>query len=70
MGTKATGIGCYDKAAPDEELFVLRAQDNSAPFVVLEWIKRNIRTAPDTKLRDAFECALRMKNNPRAKNPD
>lgn len=70
MGTKTTGIGCYDKAAPDEELFVLRAQDNSSPEIVLEWIKRNIKTAPDAKLRDAFECAIRMKNHPRTKNAD
>ena len=62
MGTKATGIGCYDKAGKDEELFVLRAQDESSPEIVMEWIKRNFKTASDAKLRDAFDCALRMKH--------
>jgi hypothetical protein len=28
---------CYDKAAPDEPIFVLRAKDVLAPHVVLYW---------------------------------
>jgi hypothetical protein len=61
MGTKEKGISCYEKAGPQEELFVLRAQDFSSAEVIIEWIKMNFRKTPDAKLREAFECALRMK---------
>ena len=30
MSTKATGVPCYDKAAQDEPLFVIRAQEQNA----------------------------------------
>jgi hypothetical protein len=53
---------CLEKAAPDEPIFVLRAQDLTAPKVVLNWISENFLTCPDEKLREAFEHALRMKN--------
>lgn len=63
MGTKKDGDTCWDHAHPDEPLFVLRAQDPSAPRVVLHWISKNFDNAvcPDAKLRDAFEQALRMR---------
>ena len=48
------------KVGDDEDIFVLRAQDVSAPGTVLDWIKANLH-APDEKLREAFECALRMR---------
>lgn len=57
-------------ANADEPLFVLRAQDRSAPHVVLEWIRCNIDTAPEKKLRAAFEQALRMRNYPSRKLAD
>lgn len=60
MGTKNIGIPCYDKAAPDEPLFVLRGQDRSSPEVVIEWIKCNIRNASDKKLHEALDAALEM----------
>lgn len=39
MGTKASGMreGYFAKAALDEPLFVLRAQDRSAPKLVRQW---------------------------------
>lgn len=40
MGTKAEELhwtGCFAKAADDEPLFVLRAQDVLAPDVVRQW---------------------------------
>ena len=40
MAFKAT-CTCLAKVAPDEPIFVLRAQDTSAPSVVLEWVKQN-----------------------------
>lgn len=60
MGYKSTDT-CIAKAAEDEMLFVLRAQDISSPLIVLEWIKENFFSCPDEKLREAFECALEMK---------
>lgn len=58
--TKKTGVPCYDKATPDEPVFVLRAQDLTSPQVVCEWIRLNIETAPQDKLRQALESALAM----------
>lgn len=37
MSTKKTGVPCYDKAAEDEPLFVIRAQSKNAPEYVLMW---------------------------------
>lgn len=51
-------------------LFVLRAQDITAPTVVLEWIKTNFHHISEEKLREAFECALEMKRFPNRKSPD
>lgn len=59
MATKETSV-CLDKAAPDEQIFVLRAQDVSSPHLVMEWIKMNLETCPEDKLRQAFETALKM----------
>lgn len=60
MGIKA--IDSTWPKIPDHELiFVLRAQDQSAPLVVLEWIKENFETAPTEKLQEAFTCALGMR---------
>ncbi len=40
MATKEQGDSCYEKAAPDEPIFVLRAQDFLAPEIVREWAYR------------------------------
>ncbi len=54
-------LGCFLRAfAKGEPTFTLRAQDVSAPDIVIEWIGRNLH-ASDTKLREAFEKALRMR---------
>lgn len=66
----ALAKGCLAKAADDERLFILRAQDISSPLVVLEWIKYNFTTCPENKLREAFECALQMKKFPSTKTAD
>ena len=52
----------FNKAREEEELFILRGQDNSSPKVVLFWIAENLHCG-DTKLREAFEIALRMNNS-------
>lgn len=56
-----TNDKCIEKAADNEMLFVLRAQDVSSPKVVLHWISKNFETLPEDKLREAFECALAMR---------
>jgi hypothetical protein len=42
MGIKAQELidGCFARAALDEPLFVLRAQDVSAPALVREWAEQ------------------------------
>jgi hypothetical protein len=35
--TKKTGIACYDKAADDEPLFVLRGTDPATPNAIRAW---------------------------------
>lgn len=62
--------GCLAKAKDDEMLFILRAQDVTSPLVILEWMKYNFLTCPEDKLREAFDCALEMRKNPRAKTAD
>ena len=54
----------------DEDIFPLVARDYTAPQTVAYWILANIETAPDAKLREAFECALRMRKWPRRKQAD
>lgn len=49
------------KAFDEEEIFVLRSMDETSPLIVMEWIKENMYTASEDKLRSAFEAALRMK---------
>lgn len=61
---------CLANAKDDEPVFVLRGQDETSPKVILHWIAKNFETCPDDKLRDAFECALIMKNYPNRKKPD
>lgn len=62
---------CFEKAkANGEQRFVLRAQDFSTPTVICEWIKQNINTAPDDKLRHALEDALRARKWPKRKTAD
>lgn len=54
----------------NEPLFILRGTDISAPPLILEWIKIHINTAPEHKLRSAFEQALLMRDFPSKKIPD
>lgn len=69
MGYKANDK-CLEKAADNEMLFVLRAQDKSSPKVVLHWIAKNFENASEEKLREAFECALHMRKWPNRKEAD
>jgi hypothetical protein len=58
-----------NKVKNDEEIFVLRAQDASSAKLVVLWIAENLQ-APDDKLREAFECALRMRSYEHTKAAD
>ncbi len=58
------------KPGDDEQIFILRAQDITAPKIVMEWIAENFFNVSDQKLRDAIECALRMKAYEHKKIPD
>jgi hypothetical protein len=71
MGTKFNDT-CLDKAAEDEPIFVLRAQDYTTPKLVMLWIAENINNGktPDDKLREAFEHALKMRRWSDRKSPD
>ena len=60
----------FNKANSEEMLFVLRGQDLSAPKVIIHWIAKNFENVSDEKLRDAFECALKMKKNAVRRSPD
>lgn len=51
----------YLEKIPDhEELFLLRAQDESAPAVIMKWIDENLWTAPKTKIEQAVQTAYKM----------
>lgn len=53
---------CRDKAADDEPIFTLRAQDSSAPGTVTHWIDCNApRLGYDhPKIKEARECVAAM----------
>ena len=61
-----------DKIAPDEPIFVLRAQDVTAPAAVEAWIKlAEVAGAPPEKLAHAHLHAQAMREWPgRKKVPD
>ena len=54
----------------DMERFTLIAQDSTAPRTICWWILENIDTAPSDKLKEAFKCALEMRDYPHRKKPD
>jgi hypothetical protein len=60
---------CFNRAAPDEPIFVLRANDPLAPDIVREWARQYLTAAlakgvPDSrtlcKYQDAINCAKTM----------
>ena len=61
MSTKREGDSCYQKAAEDEPIFVLRAQDLLAPACVRTWAQlARSHGTPEAKVREAFDLADRM----------
>jgi hypothetical protein len=61
MGTKRQGDKCYEKAELDEPIFVLRAQDCTAPEVVEFWIKLNPQIEFTEKMYEAQRLADAMR---------
>lgn len=62
---------CLNKAAPDEPVFVLRAQDKLAPVLVRLWADLAAsHGCPDTKVREAVNLAYSMESWPKRKYPD
>lgn len=67
----ARGEGCLGKAADDEPVFVLRAQDDLAADLVDQWATRaSLLGCPHDKVREARELAQSMREWPTRKNPD
>ena len=70
----ALGKGCLGKAAVDEPVFVLRAQDKLAPVLVEEWASlAELHGTPPAKVIGARQLAREMRNwqkNNKAKYPD
>lgn len=59
---------CYRKAvARGQRTFTLIEQDRTASRVILHWILENWDTCPTSKLQDAFEDAINMKDSTVAK---
>lgn len=67
----AQGKGCLGKAADDEPVFILRAQDMLAADLVDKWaIDAQLLGCNWDKVREAKELAQAMREWPRRKNPD
>jgi hypothetical protein len=63
--------GCFAKAADDEPVFVLRAQDKLAPDLVREWAVRAAEhECSVAKVNEAFALADKMEAWPTRKFPD
>lgn len=59
MGTKLTDE-TLKKVEDTEEIFVLRAMDESTPTVIMFWIAYNFAVLSEDKIRSAFEQAMKM----------
>jgi len=67
----AAGQGCLGKAADDEPVFILRAQDRLASMLVEEWaLRAQGFGCPKEKVDEARRLAHAMRMWPNRKNPD
>lgn len=60
---------CLNKVSDDEPIFVLRAQDISAPDVIRRWIMLNIASLDQEHINEAERCAQAMQDWPNRRNP-
>jgi hypothetical protein len=57
--TKEKGVPCYDKADPDEPLFVIRASDPCAASVIRTWaVQAKIAGHRPAKVEGALQDAI------------
>lgn len=61
---------CLEKAADEEPIFVLRAQDASAAKVIRYWAYLNSDTLQAEKYVEAIKCAEEFENWPNQKQAD
>jgi hypothetical protein len=61
MATKRDGDSCYNKAGIDEPLFVLRAQDATAPDTVEYWLSLNPHLHHTAKGYEALRLVRQMR---------
>jgi hypothetical protein len=67
----ARGEGCLGKAADDEPVFVLRAQDALAADLVEKWaIWARMHGCPNDKVQEALVLVEDMRRWPTRKFPD
>lgn len=69
----AAGKGVLGKAADDEPLFILRAQDKLAPIIVEMWAglaEATVAGDIDAKINEARVLASKMRAWPNRKLPD
>lgn len=65
------GLGCLGKAAHDEPVFILRAQDKLAAGLVRQWAEQaQAAGCNSAKVAEALECAAAMTTWPTRKYPD
>ena len=67
--TKAALIAYLEKVPDDEPLFLLRAQDQSAPSLIIGWKIANPQVGPE-RLERANRCIMAMRAWPRRKRAD
>lgn len=66
-----TDSNCYTKARARKQMtFTVVEQDATAVGTIMAWINLNIETAPEVKLREAFEEVLEMRKFPNRKRAD
>jgi hypothetical protein len=64
MSTKNNvgSFNCYEKAHPDEPMFVLLGRDPTAPLIVLAWVvlRHHCGHNDSAQLEEAIQCAQDM----------
>lgn len=49
------------KVHKDEPIFILRAQDKTAPETIMHWMTKNLDTVTEAKLKEAWQTVLAMR---------
>lgn len=64
---KADGHSCWNKARPNEMVFVLLGRDEAAPVTIRAWVAERIRLGKnredDHQIQEALKCAEFMEEN-------